>query len=239
MAKHIPHIFISKQDLSNLEIKDEDFGHLIRVLRSKVGDKFIALDNTGIKATCLIENISKNKMDFKIVEKEIFQKDVFEINLIQAITKIETFEEILDKSVQLGVSSITPLITENTNTSIDIFNKKTDRFNKIIKSASEQSQRLFLPELKGKLVLKDFYDKYNSENTFIAYEKSDTPFKTYLKGFSSNQINIVCGTEGGFSNSEAEYLREKFALFSLGKNILRAETAATSILANINYEIGI
>jgi 16S rRNA (uracil1498-N3)-methyltransferase len=235
MAKHIPHIFTDKNSLENLELIDDDFGHLVRVLRFKVGDRFIILDNQGLKANCIIESISKHKLDFSIIDKEYFNNNIFKINLVQAITKIETFEEILDKATQLGVNNIIPLVTENVNTSMDIFNKKINRFNKILKSASEQSQRVFLPELKSIINISNLYDSFDNENTLIAYEKSETPFRQYLTTFVKDEINIVCGTEGGFSQKEVDFLSDKFKMFSLGKNILRAETAVISALSNINY----
>ncbi|MFN8575737.1 MAG: RsmE family RNA methyltransferase [Candidatus Sericytochromatia bacterium] len=237
MAKHIPHIFINKNNLESFEIIDDDFAHLTRVLRFKVGDKFIILDNQGLKANCIIESISKNKLNFNIIDKEIYNNDNLKLHLIQAITKIETFEEILDKSTQLGISTITPVITENVNTSIDIFNKKIIRFNKIIKSASEQSQRIFLPELKPIIKLNDFYNNFDSDNTFIAYEKATKPFKDCLNNYNKNEINVLCGTEGGFTQKEFEILSKKFKTFSLGKNILRAETAVISIISNINFAL--
>ncbi len=239
MAKHIPHLFITNQELDYQMLSEDSFHHLINVLRFKKGFEFIVLNNQGLKCKSVITDIKKNNLSFDILEKNFVEKPTFSLNLFQSITKIETFEEILDKSTQLGVSSITPIITENINTSLDIFNKKYIRFNKLIKSATEQSQRAYLPILNPIITLKEFYEK-EKNNTIIAYEKSKISLKNIIKDFKNLEaINLLCGTEGGFTDNEAEFLSTKFNLFNLGNNILRSETAVLSALSNINYEFGI
>lgn len=237
MAKHIPHLFLEKSCFDNKKLLEDDFHHLVKVLRFKENDKFIGLDNLGNKYKCLVSQINKHDLLFEIQEEFHFENNNFNLNLIQAVPKIETFEEILDKATQLGVNKITPVITDNVTVSTDIFKKKYVRFNKILKSASEQSQRIFMPVLENIINLNEFQNNFNSSETFIAYEKSDIPFKHILSNYKNQNINILCGPEGGFSEREAEQLSEKFKTFSLGKNILRAETAVISALSNILYEL--
>lgn len=236
MAKHIPHIFISDNQINDLQLSDDSFHHLIKVLRFKVGNNFVLLDNQGLKADCKITTIDKNKLSFEITDKQIFSKNENNLNLFQAITKIETFEEILDKATQLGINQITPVISENVNVSMDIFNKKYPRFNKILTSAAEQSQRVFLPVLNKPITLENFYNNV-TDNTFIAYEKATIPLKKYLRDFKADEINIFCGPEGGITDKEAELLSSKFKTFSLGSNILRAETAVITTISNFIYEL--
>lgn len=237
MVKHIPHLFVNDNEINSLSLSDDSFHHLIHVLRFKSGYEFIILNNQGLKAHCIIKEIKKNGLFFEILKITNNPKSLNSLNLFQAITKVETFEEILDKATQLGVSLITPVITENINTSLDIFNKKYSRFNKILRSSAEQSQRIYLPILNNIISLQDLYNQTNADNTFIAYEKSTIPLKFTLENFKGQNINLFCGPEGGFTDNEAEFLSEKFKTFSLGKNILRAETAVLSGLSNIIYQL--
>ncbi len=236
MAKHIPHLFLSIDEIKNNILSDDSFHHLIKVLRLKEQDIFFALDNLGNKFKCIINKINKNNSEYFIIETTIGEKNNLSITLIQAITKIETFEEIIDKSTQLGVNKIFPLVTKNVSTQLSLFSKKIERFNKIIKSSSEQSQRFFLPTFEEIIDLKKFTDLFSPENTIIAYENSNIPMKNVLVDFKHNSINVVCGTEGGFSEDEIKSLSE-YSLVSLGKNILRAETASITLLGNIIYQL--
>ena len=137
----------------------------------------------------------------------------------------------------MGINVIIPLITENTTVSPDIFKKKFPRFNKIIKSASEQSQRIFMPELKQIINFENLINDFNVNEVIISYEKSKIPLKHFLQNFHLNKVILVCGPEGGFSVQEAILLAEKnYVLASLGKNILRTETAVVTALGNIIYE---
>lgn len=236
MAKHIPYLFLTAEEINNKQIKDDNFHHLIKVLRMKENSPFFVMDNIGNKFNCIISRIDKNKADYLVKNYNHQTKQELSVNLIQAVTKIETFEEILDKSTQLGVDKIYPLITKNVSQPIDIFEKKMYRFEKILKSSSEQSQRYFLPVLENIIDIYSLKNKFNKSNTLIAYEKSDIPLKNFLKDYSGKEINIICGPEGGFSEQEIEELSE-YNNFTLGKNILRAETAAITIIGNINYEL--
>jgi 16S rRNA (uracil1498-N3)-methyltransferase len=237
MSRHIPFLFLNPDELSQNVLSAENFHHLIKVLRLKKDDLFSGADNLGNQFDCHLDDVTKNSVSFHIRKQEKFAKSALKMILVQALTKLETFEEIIDKAVQLGISSIVPLITENTTVSPDIFRKKIPRFNKISKTAAEQCRRIYLPELNDLLTFRQFFETAETNTTLVAYEKSETPMKEILKGYSENTISLVCGPEGGFNKEEINYLTEKgFKLISLSKNILRAETAVTAGLSNIVYE---
>lgn len=238
MAKHIPHIFLSQEEILSNTLSEESTHHFSNVLRMKVSDTFVAMDNKGKRFNCHISSISKKSLNFEVISTEEFQEQKFKIKLVQCLLKPEAFEEVLDKATQLGVDEIIPVTADSTVFSKDLFNKKISRFQKIIKSASEQSQRIFLTKLKDVVSLDSLLEKLNVNNTFIAYEKAETPFKNYLRDYEQKEVYFVCGSEGGFSSREVElFINKKFVLVKLADNILKAETAVLSGISNIVYEL--
>jgi len=239
MAKHIPHLFLYKEEIEKKILNEENFNHLINVLRLKKDEKFFALDNMGNQFTCVISSLERKSLVYDVLDSKNYKKPECSIKLVQAITKIETFENILNTATQLGVSEIYPMLTKYVTVSLDIFNKKLQRFNKILKSSSEQSQRKFLPVLKDVITFETFVKTFDKKSTLVAYEKAVVPMRTIFKNLElKDNIILVCGAEGGFSDEEAQTLiDDKFNLLKLSSNILRAETAVTVGLGNILYEI--
>jgi 16S rRNA (uracil1498-N3)-methyltransferase len=239
MGRHIPFLFLEPEQLKQQKLSGDNFHHLIKVLRLKNDQVFIALDNLGNRFECQVAEISGNAADYRIVRQESFKEPAFKLVLAPAITKFDSFEEITDKAVQLGISRLIPLITENTTVSPELFNKKLPRLKKIAKAAAEQSQRIFLPELETPVDINRFIEKADSKMTLVAYEKAEVPLKKVLEGYTGDSLTLICGPEGGFSDKEISILAKRdFPLVSLGKTILRAETAVITGLGNIVYELG-
>jgi len=239
MAKHIPHLFLAKEEIEKKILNEENFNHLINVLRLKQDDKFFALDNKGNQFTCFISKIDKKTLSYEVLDSANYKRPEYLITLVQAITKLDTFENILNTATQLGVFEIYPMLTKNVTVSLDIYEKKIQRFNKILKSSSEQSQRKFLPVLKDVITVDTFVKTFDKNLTIIAYEKATIPMKNIFKDLEiKNNIILVCGAEGGFCDDEVKILSDnKFNLLKLSSNILRAETAVTVGLGNIIYEL--
>ncbi|MFN8672401.1 MAG: RsmE family RNA methyltransferase [Candidatus Sericytochromatia bacterium] len=230
--KHIPFIFLNKEVLEEKNIKDDTFHHFINVLRLKENSPFIISDNEGTIYNGIILNIQKKTLNFEIKNSFEAKKQNYKINLFQGITKIETFEEILDKSTQLGINEITPVLTDFSNVSKELYQKKIDRFYKILKSASEQSRRPFLPKLNNMAILKDCLA--NTKNNLVFYENATLNLKKINLDSLKNEINIFIGPEGGFSEAEIDFFRiNNIPLVSINDNILRAETAVICALSNL------
>lgn len=238
MAKHTPHIFLTEEELSNNTLNEDNTHHFVNVLRMKTSDTFISMDNKGKRFNCSISNISKKFISFEVNSSELFEEPKLKIKLVQCLLKPEAFEEVLDKATQLGIDEIIPVVADNTVFSKDLFNKKISRFQKILKSASEQSQRIFLPKLKEVASLDSMLETLDVNKTFIAYEKAEIPFKNNLREYKWNEIYFICGSEGGFTSREEElFINKKFVLVKLADNILKAETAVLSGISNIVYEL--
>lgn len=240
--KHIPNIFLNKKDIKENIINDiDEYNHLINVLKLKNKSKLNILDNEGNIFYSEIIDIQKKKIIFYINDKETHDIKKNKSCLVQSILKINTFEEILDKSTQLGIDEIYPIITDNTNLKLDIFKAKYDRFHKILKSASEQSKRFFIPILHEPILFENFETFFNKDNTIIAFENADIYMKDTLKKYELKENNfIVCGPEGGFSDNEIKFFKKnEYKLFRITDNILRSETAVISILSNFIYQFKI
>lgn len=234
-------IKISGKDIS---VIGEEIHH-INVLRHKVGD--VILIN---KYKVLIEELSQDKLKGKIegIEENINENKVI-IKLYPAYLKSDKMEFVIQKAVELGANAIVPFLSKNCVVKLDEKDKqkKLDRLNKISLEASKQCGRSDIvhinniPNISGDNFIQDL--KNNTYNIF-AYENSKESLKDILRNIQkqSNEsisIGIIIGPEGGFDKTDINILKQMDNLHevSLGKNILRAETASVNLLSIVNYEL--
>lgn len=170
------------------------------------------------------ETVVENKSEMKI-----------KVRIIQALIRKERYEWFLQKATECGVHEIVPLYSQRCVVKWDTKEEqsKTVRHQKILQEASEQAERLIVPELKSLIRLKDIVD-YRSELNLFCYEREESQHLiNSLKDVSS--ITVVIGPEGGFNEQETAFMLENgFVSVSLGKRILRAETAGITALAQID-----
>lgn len=240
--------FISSSDFqdNNVVITGDDVHHISRVMRNSVGNKIICNNEHGKAARCRITNIEERAVHAVIEEwlDETVELPVH-VAIAQGIPKGDKFELILQKGTELGASSFIPFQAER---SVSIWDskkteKKLKRFKKIVKEAGEQSHRNKIPTIEQTMSIKSLIDIGKDYDVKIfAFEeeaKVSNPqsFGTILNGLQSKQSLLVCiGPEGGFSQKEADLLKENgFHSVRLGPRILRTETAALYVLASISY----
>ncbi len=213
----------------------------IKVIRLNKGEN-IEVCYLGDVYICQVTNI--NPFDVKIIEKVSDQNNrELSSNLVLfcPLLKRDNFELVLQKSVELGVKHIVPYISSRVikRVSKQEFEQKRERFEKIILNASEQSNRSYIPKLDRLYDLEELVDLYkDSSNKFIAYE--DVSIKGDLINLNDNidDVVVIIGPEGGFSSKEVElFISNNFNVISLGKRILRAETACIYSLSVISYLI--
>ena len=212
----------------------------------------ICNQDTGDNYNAEIVNYSKNEVECKIISRinETTESNVH-ITLFQGIPKFEKMELIIQKNTEVGIKSIVPVIMERTVVKLDekIASKKLERWQKIAEIAAKQSMRDIIPQIGNITKLKDI-DTTEFDAVLVAYENEEhNMLKTELQKLerkiksnnSSEQqynIAIVIGPEGGISEKELVMLAEKNAKFvSLGKRILRTETAGVVMAGNIIYEL--
>ncbi len=233
------HYFVNEK-INNYFIFDKETSHhLLTVLRVKNGEEVISVYHEEFYL-CKIEIEDKN-IKAKILEKLNTNNELkANINLIYGIPKGEKLELVLQKTTELGVKEITLLNSERSIVKFDDkkIETKYDRFNKILKGASEQSKRNIIPVLNKPIKITEVPI---GDINLIAYEEESinnqsTLFNLLNTDLEGKKINIVIGPEGGFSESEVRYLENKgYKRVSLGKRILRSETACLDLVSIIAF----
>lgn len=225
----------------NISVVGDEIHH-INVLRHKIGDS-ILINKYIVKITNLKEDCLTGIIEG--VEEENTEKN--KIKLYQAYLKSDKMEFVVQKAVELGTSNIVPFLSKNCVVKLDDKDKikKIERLNKISLEASKQCGRSDIVKIDSILNISD--NKFKEEletNTFniLAYENSSISLKETLRNIQTNNnisIGVIIGPEGGFDKSDLDILKTIPNIYevSLGKNILRAETASINLLSVINYEI--
>ncbi len=216
--------FIGEYDLSKQEVEitaHDTVKQIHNVLKLKIGEKIILGDGEGREAEVTLLSVTSHNV-VGIIEKinHIKEENKRKVNLYLAILKKENFELAVQKAVESGVTSITPIITERTiKTGLNM-----ERLEKIIKEASEQSGRSIVPTLSPILNFEDALKVGTNSEEKIIFHLID---KEYIPNKKADNVSIFIGPEGGFTEKEINLsIENDYILASLGKNTLRGETAA-------------
>ena len=225
---------INKKD-NQFFLESSDLRHIKTVMRMKDNDEIEVVYENKLYLCC-IENV---KFDIQInVKKELKSSEKsLQITLIIPVLKEQKMDYILQKSTELGVTKIIPVITERTLVKLDEKGilKKLERWNKICKEASEQSKRTTVPIIENICKLKDIKSGVGI-NIICSTVTKNTIKNTFQNKTLCDKIKIVIGPEGGLSPKEEEMLNsEGFESVSLGERILRVETAPLVVLSILNY----
>ena len=220
-----------------VHLTPNDEHHILHVMRMKKGDE-IEVVSDGKVFLCRVDSVNPLMVSaIHEIENDVELKE--DVTLLFALAKGDKIDLVLQKATELGVKKVALIASERTVVKYDEkdIDKKLVRFNKIMKEASEQSHRIIVPTLLGIFNLKNLPKEVFSDLNYVAYEKdaNDTSgaFSNLSKGKS---ISILIGPEGGFSEQEINHLTNQgFIRTSLGKRILRAETAAIYSLSVIGY----
>lgn len=202
----------------------EESRHIVKVLRKSIGDTLHITNGKGwlFNAEVVIPDIKKCMVT--IVSKTLQPKRNYSLHLAVAPTKMnDRYEWFLEKATEIGIDTITPIICDHSERKII----KTERFEKILQSATKQSLNCFMPKLKAAISFKDFIEQDFNSNLFIAHceETDKKSLKNQLK--PNTDITILIGPEGDFSVKEIESaIKNKFIPVTMGNTRLRTETAA-------------
>ncbi|MCL1998446.1 MAG: 16S rRNA (uracil(1498)-N(3))-methyltransferase [Turicibacter sp.] len=214
-------------------VADETLHHLQNVLRVRVGEKFVLCDGAGLDCCCQV--IRLKPFEFEVVDQNLCSSEFGrKITLFQAVIKSDKMEWVVQKAVELGVFAIVPVYTEY-SAHFEI-GKKIERYQKIAKSAAEQSMRGIIPQIKQPVNWANSL-KIARGTKVVAHEKARhfTEFKTMRAvEFDQEEISLWIGPEGGFSPQETTQMDEYgLCKVSLTAGVLRAETAAAAALGQI------
>lgn len=239
--------FMVKENLQinqTTKIVDDDAHHVIDVLRLKVNDWIQLSDGKGNRFKGIIQQIDKKHVNVLIKQalKRILPSN---ITLAQAVIKHDKIEDIIKKSVELGITKIAPFLSSRTipkysgNSTI----KKVDRWQKIAQEAAKQCGQSFTPEIKNISTLKEILNNSSTyTHKLIFFEgENKASISSYFQQnpFHNENTIIVIGPEGGFSKEEIDLGQKNgFTTLSLGPLILRVDTAAISAITLTQYHVG-
>ena len=236
------HFFVSEEQINgeNAYIEGSDVNHIANVLRMKPGEELLISVKGDWDYLCKIVDIETDRVNLKVLESMEQRELPVNITLLQGIPKSDKLEMIIQKAVELGVSEIIPVKTKRVVVKIDEkkVDTKVNRWNSIAESAAKQSKRSIIPKVHEPMsidnaleIVKDFGVK------LIPYENADGIDKTrkILDNMDKTKnIAVFIGPEGGFEESEVERIKNSgFEVITLGKRILRTETAGLALLSNI------
>lgn len=230
----IHRFFIEPEAIKGSEIVLEDknlVNQIKKVLRLKIGDGVLFLDNSGKEYKSVIKQFSDSAVNLEVIEVlENKNEPELKITLCQALCKKDKFEWVLEKGTEVGISAFAPIITERT----EKLGLNKERAEKILKESAEQSERGIIPKLLETQTFKEAIK--NVEGEKIILDKSGDDTKTFNFLHSTFKLNIFVGPEGGWTEQELKIAKKNGAkIISLGPRVLRAETAgivAAAILLN-------
>jgi len=230
--------YFAKKENEYIILSDGDVHHLLHVMRARIKDEIeVVADNKLYSA--IIESTSplKIKINYEIPSDSEIKE---EVTLFFALAKGDKIDFVIQKATELGVSRIVLFKCERCVVKFDNkdLDRKLDRFNKIAKEASEQSHRTKIPEVVGVVDIKDIPSNLLADINLLAYEKeAGSTSSLYDSVRNGKSISVMVGPEGGFSEDEVKYLNDKYSFknVSLGKRILRTETAAVYALSVIGF----
>ena len=235
----MPRFFINEPVKDFFEIIGDDAKHIIKSLRMRINETVVLCCNE-MDYSCRIIEIKKNSVIVKLLNvKKCESEAKLKVWLFQGLPKGEKMDLIVQKAVELGVNSIVPVVTKRcvSRPSEASLQKKTDRWQKIAKEAAMQSKRGYIPKIFNVMNFDDAINfSQELEKVILFYENGGiAPYRVINNML--NSVAIFIGPEGGFENSEVDFAKSRRAeLCSLGKRILRTETAAIVSVATTVYE---
>ncbi|MBN2453650.1 MAG: 16S rRNA (uracil(1498)-N(3))-methyltransferase [Candidatus Omnitrophica bacterium] len=236
--------FVPKDSVKGnlIHVSGDEMHHIIDVMRLKTRDKVVTFDGAGNEYIGVIEDVKARSAIIRIIDTKIISADkTSAITLIQAIPKKEKMDYIVEKSTEMGVSAIIPVVTERT---IPVWDgpkraAAAERWRKIAKEASKQCGRRDIPVIEE---VKSFTDISANASAYglaliAALDDRAVRLKDAIKDCGGSKIAIAIGPEGDFTPDEiTKAVKGGFRLVSLGSHVLKSDTAGLFVIAALNYE---
>lgn len=240
--------FVDASDITDkrVVIRGADVNHIKNVLRMKIGEELnVSNGIDGREYRCAIKSFSDDEV---ILELRFIKEDSHELSvkvyLFQGLPKSDKMESIIQKNVELGVYEIIPVTMKRCVVKLD--DKKADakvkRWQQISESAAKQSKRGIIPNVANPMSFKNAVDyaKDNCSACLLPYEMAENMefTKEIINSIGKDEsIAIFIGPEGGFDEDEVNYAVDKgFKSITLGKRILRTETAGMTLMSILMYQ---
>lgn len=238
----MPHFFINSEKVADniATIDDEEnYRHIAKSLRAKIGEKILLIDEKQIQHFCTITKIDKNTITLDVEKSEKSTRKLgFELYLAQSPLRSDAQNLIMEKAAELGVSKVYPVLTDNCVLAKDIVEKKIPKWQRIMFEASKQCERADIPECMPAIKLTELP---KVDRTIVFCERyTETSLKQHLRANpikNGEKILVLIGPEGGFSKKEFEFFqKQSMIMLTLNALILRAETAVITAIGNLIYE---
>ena len=236
MKMNLTRSFVNQEFFLNKKIilEKSSSHHLIKVLRKKEGDELVLFDGKGNSCLGVISKIHRSEVQLDVID--IFEKSLrygIEINLGQSLIKNDPFNLTIQKATELGVTSFHPLITDRSELKIKMTRNRSLRWNLIARGACEQCGENWLPIIEDPIKLDRWAANEESKIKIVLYPNADNKISDFKY---KDSVSLAIGPEGDFSDYEVDSLTEKgFIPVSIGKRILRAETAAISAISSVRF----
>lgn len=233
-------------DNKEVHITGSDVNHMVHVLRMKPGERIRVSNRSGVGYFCQVVNLSETEVIAEVEEIDELGTELSnEIVLFQGLPKSDKMELIIQKATELGVSKIVPVAMKNCVVKLDAKKAegKVKRWQAIAESAAKQSKRSVIPEVCMPVSYKEAMQMAEAlEQVLVPYEneRGMDATREIIGDIQKGQtIGIFVGPEGGFDNTEIAMLSDSMHRISLGRRILRTETAGLACLAMLVYVLDV
>lgn len=226
------------EENTDFALDKEDSRYISSVLRMRGGEELIVVDKDGYEILSSVVTLSKDEVILRAVKRsENISESPCRVTLYQSVSKGERMDLTIQKSVELGVYKVVPVFSERCVVKPGK-DSKIDRWQKIALEAARQSGRGIIPEVASPMsfkdALKDAEDK--AIKLFPWEEEHGQTLKRVIDGTTFDSAAVFIGPEGGFSEEEAQAAKDAgLSLVTLGRRILRTETAGPAVLAMLLY----
>ncbi|MCM1003946.1 MAG: 16S rRNA (uracil(1498)-N(3))-methyltransferase [Candidatus Gastranaerophilales bacterium] len=240
----MPHFFVKSTDKNNnlITISDnENYRHIARALRARVGESLLLIDENQIQYETIINAITNSEIICEIQKFYPSKRDLdFDLYLAQSPLRSDAQLTVMEKATELGARGVFPVVTDNCALAQSVLAKKHEKWQKVMFEACKQCERSKVPTCFEPTVLEEVLKQDFDKILVLAERSTEITLKEFLtqnpikKG---EKVLAIIGPEGGFSQREFDYFKSKnLLLISLGDLILKAETAVIVTLGNIVYE---
>ncbi|WVD66877.1 16S rRNA (uracil(1498)-N(3))-methyltransferase [Orbus sturtevantii] len=225
---------------SAIELDDNAFNHIVRVLRMKQGESITLFDGSNTVTPATISQINKKSLIVETANSVVENRESsLNIHLGQVLSRGEKMEFTIQKSVELGVNSITPLLSERCGVKLDTdrLDKKVQQWQKIAQSACEQCGRNIIPTINPIEKLDDWCANLDDYLKLTLHPRAKHGINQL--NLSNSNIALLIGPEGGLTEAEITMtIQHQFIEILLGPRVLRTETVALSAITALQVKFG-
>jgi len=232
--------FVEKFDGQRALVSGDRAHHLGVVLRAQAGQLYELSDGVRV---CLgrIEKVARDSVEFALLEELSAEEPRLQVILLLSVVKFDAFEWAIEKATELGVTEIVPLAAARSEKAlIAAAEKRSERWRKIVLEAAQQSRRVGLPVLQPIIKPETAFSAHAERLGIFLSERAEAPaLRVVLRDQAASQAVLAIGPEGGWTDEERDLaVKAEFHEASLGRLILRTETAVIAALASLTCTLG-